>query len=139
MEKGNDEILKRIADTLDEINSRQKTEAELYEARVKIDEHKDEMSRLKQREETLLQQSQSSFCRIHDRVFHFNSVLIGVFLVLGTFPSDSPILKTWMVFLPVFILIFLVAVDLQRIGITERFTQVGEKRTILDIENFQKK
>ena len=94
MEKENNEILKQISETLQKINRRQELD-ELSSESNKLLEKSD------RRIENALNQIQESFDRIHDKVFNFNNILIGVYLVLGTFPNDSPKLNIWTVVFPI--------------------------------------
>jgi hypothetical protein len=110
LEKDNSEILKQINQTLQKINSRQEAD-ELFLESQKLLEKSDI------RVENSLNQIQNSFDRIHDKVFNFNNILIAAYLVLGTFPSDSPKLKLWTVIFPMINLVYLVYIDIRQMGI----------------------
>lgn len=110
MEKETNEILKHISDTLDRINTRKETE-ELFSESNKLLESSDS------RVENALNQIQNSFDRIHDKVFNFNNILIGAYLVLGTYPSISPIINIWTVVFPVTNLLYLVYIDFRQMEI----------------------
>ena len=57
------------------------------------------------------------FDRIHDKVFNFNNIMIAAYLVLGTFPSNSPILPLWTVTFPIINLIYLIILDIKQMEI----------------------
>lgn len=127
MKKKNLRILEEINQSLKEINIRQKLDEELPDTE-KIFE------RIERRVEHSTNQIQNSFDRIHDKVFNFNNILIGAFMVLGTFPSESPILKLWTVCFPIGNLIFLICLEIRQMGI-HRFTAHEKEWT--DIERKQ--
>ncbi|WP_196889988.1 hypothetical protein [Aureivirga sp. CE67] len=54
---------------------------------------------------------QSTFDRIHDKVFAFNNILIVAFLGLSKYPSDKLIFQLWVSILPIFNLIFLMILE----------------------------
>jgi hypothetical protein len=110
MEDKDLKILEEINKTLKEINARQETNeltSESHELLKKVDA----------RVEHSTNQIQATFDRIHDKVFNFNNILIATYMVLGTFPSESPILKLWTVIFPVFNLIFLICLEIRQMGI----------------------
>jgi hypothetical protein len=97
LENNDNLILKEINQTLKEINSRQEL-SELFEK----SDHRVESS---------LNQIQNSFDRIHDRAFNFNNILLGAYLVLGTFPEKSPKLELWTIIFPIGVLIYLIIIE----------------------------
>ncbi len=131
MEKYNNEILKQITATLQKINSRQETE-ELFSESNKLFEKSD------RRVEKALDQIQNTFDRIHDKVFNFNNILIGVYLVLGTFPSQSPKLNMLTVIFPIINLIYLVYIDIRQMEI-HRFASREQKWTAVEREEYGKR
>ncbi len=54
---------------------------------------------------------QSSFDRIHDKLFTFNNMLIAAFLGLSKFPTDEPIFSLWAAILPIVNLIYLMLLE----------------------------
>ena len=101
MEDKDIKILEEINKTLKEINARQET-SELFSDSDEL------LKKVDTRVDHSTNQIQASFDRIHDKVFNFNNILIATYMVLGTFPNESPILKLWTVIFPVFNLIFLI-------------------------------
>jgi len=110
MEEKDIKILEEINKTLKEINARQET-SELF---LESDEL---LKKVDTRVDHSTNQIQASFDRIHDKVFNFNNILIATYMVLGTFPNESPILKLWTVIFPVFNLIFLILLEIRQMGI----------------------
>lgn len=110
MEKETNELLNQISETLREINARQESD-ELFSESTKLFEKSD------RRVENALDQIQNTFDRIHDKVFSFNNILIGVYLVLGTYPSESPIINIWAVIVPIINLVYLIYVDIRQMEI----------------------
>jgi hypothetical protein len=131
LEKDNNEILKQISETLQKINSRQETE-ELFSESNKLFEKSD------RRVENASNQIQNAFDRIHDKVFNFNNILIGVYLVLGTFPSSSPKLNIWTVVFPIINLVYLVYIDIRQMEI-HRFASREQEWTSVEREEYGKR
>lgn len=77
------EILEEIKNSLQKINRRQDTNNVFSESNKLFD-------KVDQRVEHSINQIQESFDRIHEKVFNFNNIMIAAYMVLGTFPSDSP-------------------------------------------------
>ncbi len=128
MEKENLEVLKTISETLQKINSRQNAE-EMFSESNKLLEKSD------QRVENALNQIQNSFDRIHDKVFNFNNILIGVYLVLGTFPSNLPKLNIWTVVFPIINMVYLIYIEIRQMEI-HRFASLEQEWTSLEREVF---
>ena len=131
MEKESNEILRQISETLQEINNRQEAE-ELFSESKKLLEKSD------RRVVNSFHQIQNSFDRIHDKVFYFNNILIGVYLVLGTFPNEAPILNIWVVFFPIVILIYLIIIEVRQMGI-HRFVSREQEWTKAEREEYGKR
>jgi hypothetical protein len=110
VDKDDKEVLRQINDTLNKINIRQENDG-LDSESQKLFEKSDS------RVENSLNQIQNTFDRIHDKVFNFNNILIGAYLVLGTFPSESPKLKLWTVMFPIINLIYLIYIDIRQMEI----------------------
>lgn len=110
MEDLTQKLLNEINETLKEINNRQDT-TEMFAENGRL------LEKVDQRVEYSIQQIQNTFDRIHDRVFNFNNILIGAFLVLGTFPSETPIMKLWTVIFPIANLIFMVLLEIRQMKI----------------------
>ena len=125
------ELLEEIKKNIQEINRRQDTEEVFSEPNKLI--HK-----VEKRVEHSLNQIQVSFDRIHDKVFNFNNIMIGAFLILGTFPSHSPILKLWTVIFPIINLIYLIVIDVRQMEI-HRFASREMEWTSIERENFGRK
>ena len=121
MEKENNELLKQISKTLQEINNRQEAD-ELVSESTKLFDKSD------RRVEHSMNQIQNTFDRIHDKVFNFNNILIGVYLVLGTFPSESPKLNIWTVLFPLLNLCYLVYIEIRQMEI-HRFASKEQEWT----------
>ncbi|UKN02021.1 hypothetical protein K6119_00635 [Paracrocinitomix mangrovi] len=124
-------LLEEISASLKEINARQETE-EVFQESNKL------MEKVEDRVQHSTQQIQNSFDRIHDKVFNFNNIMIGAYLVLGTFPTDSPILPLWSIIFPIIILIYLVIIEIRQMEI-HRFASNEKNWTEADRNKFGKK
>jgi hypothetical protein len=124
-EKKTLELLEEIKNSLQEINKRQDTK-DVFSESDKLFE------RVDQRVEHSLNQIQESFDRIHDKVFNFNNIMIAAYLVLGTFPSDSPKLPLWTVIFPIINLTYLIFIDIKQMEIhrfaSNEMTWTAEQR-----------
>lgn len=116
----------------------------LAELKVKVDTDEimggpnKTMNKIEAREEYSVQQIQTSFDRIHDKVFNFNNITLGIFLVLGTFPQEKPIVPIWSVIFPLLILIFMIFLDWRQMEI-HRFASRETKWTHQEREEFADK
>jgi hypothetical protein len=131
VDKDDKETLKQINQTLQKINSRLEAD-ELFSESNKLLEKSDN------RVENALSQIQNTFDRIHDKAFDFNNILIGAYLVLGTFPNDSPQLKLWTVIFPLINLVYLVYIDIRQMEI-HRFAAREQEWTAVEREKHGKK
>ncbi len=110
MEKEDRELLQEINKSLKEIILREKNNEILSESN-QLFEKSDK------RVDYSISQIQNSFDRIHDKVYNFNNLLIGAYLVLSTFPSNNPIMKTWTVAVPIFNMAFLIYIEYKQMEI----------------------
>ena len=110
MEKDTLKLLEQINKSLVEINVRQKTDEMMSDSNKFLDKSD-------RRVENALEQIQNTFDRIHDKVFNFNNLLIGAFLVLSTFPSDYPILELWTIIFPIINMAFMIYIDYRQMEI----------------------
>lgn len=131
MNDKNQKILEEINKTLNKINDRQEAN-ELFSESDKL------LNKVDSRVEYSTNQTQASFDRIHDKVFNFNNILIAVYMVLGTFPSETPVLKLWTVFFPIFNLIFLIYLEILQMGI-HRFAANEKDWTEKERKDYVKK
>lgn len=131
MEDKNYKILEEINKSLKEINIRQKSDEMMSETNQLMD-------KVERRVEHSTNQIQNSFDRIHDKVFNFNNILIATFMVLGTFPSESPTLKLWTLIFPIINLIFLIWLEIRQMGI-HRFSANEKEWTSVEREEYGKK
>lgn len=110
MDKESHKLLEQINKSLTEINLRQK----FNEGKSETDKLFEKSDR---RVENSINQIQNTFDRIHDKVFNFNNIMIGAYLVLGTFPSNKPILPLWTIIFPILIMAFMVYIDYRQMEI----------------------
>ncbi|MES2591940.1 MAG: hypothetical protein V4608_08650 [Bacteroidota bacterium] len=110
MDKEGIKLLEQINKSLVEINIRQQT-SEMLEETNKLFEKSD------RRVEHATNQIQNTFDRVHDKIFNFNNILIGAFLVLGTFPNDSPFVKLWTILFPILNMAFMIYIDIRQMEI----------------------
>lgn len=110
MEKEELEILKEINDSLKKMNLREETN-ELFSSSEKT------FDKIERRAEHSTYQIQNSFDRIHDKIFNLNNLLIAVYLVLSTFPSNKPIMKLWLIIFPVLNMVYMIIIDYRQMEI----------------------
>jgi len=131
MDKESYKLLEQINKSLIEINLRQKFNDESSET-DKLFEKSD------RRVENSINQIQNTFDRIHDKVFNFNNIMIGAYLVLGTFPSNKPILSLWTIIFPILIMTFMVYIDYRQMEIY-RFAAREQEWTSDERDEYGKK
>ncbi|MCF8716474.1 hypothetical protein JM658_16755 [Joostella atrarenae] len=66
---------------------------------------------------------QSTFDRIHDKLFTINGILVASYFGLGKFPTDNPIVSLWLAILPISVLIYLVFLEQQQMEIYRHASQ----------------
>ncbi|WP_400072920.1 hypothetical protein [Zobellia russellii] len=66
---------------------------------------------------------QSTFDRIHDKLFTVNGILVASFFGLGKFPTDNPIISLWLVLLPISVLCYLIFLEQQQMEIYRHSSQ----------------
>lgn len=131
MEKESIKILEQINKSLIEINVRQQTSDMMAETE-KLFKKSD------RRVEHSVNQIQNTFDRIHDKIFNFNNILIGAFLVLGTFPNDSPHVKLWTITFPILNMVFMIFIDIRQMEI-HRFAANEQEWTDIEREEYGEK
>ena len=131
MEDNTIKLLEQINKSLVEMNVREKTNEMMADTNKLFDKSD-------RRVENALDQIQNTFDRIHDKVFNFNNILIGAFLVLGTFPSDAPHMKLWTIVFPIVNMIFLIYIDYRQMEI-HRFAAGEQEWTNSEREEYGNK
>lgn len=131
MDDKNQKLLEEINKSLKEINIRQQSDEMMADTNQIMD-------RVERRVEHSTNQIQNSFDRIHDKVFNFNNILIATFMILGTFPNDSPILELWVVIFPIINLIFLIWLEIRQMGI-HRFAANEKDWTSIERKKYGKR
>ncbi len=66
---------------------------------------------------------QSSFDRIHDKLFAINSILIVLFVGLSKFPIDNPIFQLWIFILPILNIFYLVFLEKSQMEVYRHSSQ----------------
>jgi len=112
------------------------------EARISTDELMAEgdnlIKKAEKEEEEASQKIQSSFDRIHDKLFNFNNMLIAAFLGLTKFPSEQPIFSLWVAILPILNLIYLMLLEKWQMEIYRHAAKRMEWDLTNDVEKYGK-
>jgi hypothetical protein len=97
------------------------------EARISTNEFSSEGDKLIEKAEKEGEEAskkiQTSFDRIHDKLFTINGILVASFFGLGKFPTDNPIVSLWLVMLPISVLAYLVFLEQQQMEIYRHSSQ----------------
>lgn len=97
------------------------------EARVSTNEFSSEGDKLIEKAEKEGEEAskkiQSTFDRIHDKLFTVNGILVASFFGLGKFPTDNPIVSLWLVLFPIFMLCYLIYLEQQQMEIYRHASQ----------------
>lgn len=79
---------------------------------------------------------QSTFDRIHDKLFTINGILVASFFGLGKFPTDNPIISLWLVTLPISVLCYLVFLEQQQMEIYRHASQRMNWKLDTDVSKY---
>jgi|SRR5690625_420581 len=90
------------------------------------------------RVEYSIKEIQNSFNRLHDKLFRLNNILIGVYLVLSTYPCENPKLKLWSVLFPLINLVYFIWLEYRQMEI-HRFASNEQNWTKVEREEYGKK
>jgi len=131
MDKEAIKLLEQINKSLVEINIRQQT-SEMMDETNKLFDKSD------RRVEHATNQIQNTFDRVHDKIFNFNNILIGAFLVLGTFPNDTPHVKLWTIIFPIFNMAFMIYIDIRQMEI-HRYAAGEQEWTDIERDEYGRK
>lgn len=79
---------------------------------------------------------QSTFDRIHDKLFTINGILVASYFGLGKLPTDDPIVNLWLAILPIAVLIYLVFLEQQQMEIYRHASQRMNWNFDKDVEKY---
>ena len=129
--KENNKILQRILEILAK-----------NEARISTNELTAESSKLIKKAEiegdVAAIKIQSTFDRIHDKLFTINGILVASYFGLGKFPTDNPIISLWLVIFPISILCYLIFLEQQQMEIYRHASQRMKWDLDKDVEKYGK-
>lgn len=125
------DILKQIHDLLQK-----------NEARVSADELTSESERLIKKAEKdgdeVAQKIQSSFDRIHDKLFSVNGILIAAFVGFGKFPAQDPIFNICIALFPLLNIFYLIFLEQRQMEIYRHASQRMNWNLSTDVEKYGK-
>jgi hypothetical protein len=112
------------------------------EARVFTDEYSAEGDKLIEKAEKEGEEAskkvQSTFDRIHDKLFTVNGILVASFFGLGKFPTENPIISLWLVLFPIFVLCYLIYLEQQQMEIYRHASQRMNWNFNTDVKKYGK-
>ena len=112
------------------------------EARISTNEFSAEGDKLIEKAEKegeeAIKKIQSTFDRIHDKLFTVNGILVASFFGLGKFPTDNPIISLWLVLFPIFVLCYLIYLEQQQMEIYRHASQRMNWNFDNDVEKYGK-
>ncbi|MBI6121247.1 hypothetical protein [Salegentibacter maritimus] len=79
---------------------------------------------------------QTSFDRIHDKLFAINSILIVLFVGLSKFPINNPIFQLWIFILPILNIFYLVFLEKSQMEIFRHASQRMNWNFSTDVEKY---
>ena len=113
---------------------------EKNEARVTTDELTADTERLIKKAEKEGDEAatkiQSSFDRIHDKLFSVNSILIAAFVGFGKFPSENPIFNIWVALLPLLSIFYLIYLEQRQMEVYRHASQRMNWNLATDVEKY---
>ncbi|WP_339662965.1 hypothetical protein [Croceibacter atlanticus] len=129
--KENNKILQRILEILAKNEARISTKEMTAETDKLIEkaENEGDASALK---------IQSTFDRIHDKLFTVNGILVASYFGLGKFPVNEPIINLWLVILPISVLCYLIFLEQQQMEIYRHASQRMKWDLDKDVEKYGK-
>jgi chromatin remodeling complex protein RSC6 len=104
------ELLEEIRATLSTIQSKQEVKEQTSEAN-------NSTANSEKRSDDASSNIQTSFNRIHDKLFSLSTILIAAFLGLAKFPIDDPVMSLWLSILPIANLCFLIYLEIKQMEI----------------------
>lgn len=97
------------------------------EARISTNEFSSEGDKLIEKAEKDGEEAskkiQSTFDRIHDKLFTVNGILVASFFGLGKFPTNNPVVSLWLILFPIFVLCYLIYLEQQQMEIYRHASQ----------------
>lgn len=79
---------------------------------------------------------QTTFDRIHDKLFTINSILIALYIGFAKFPDDNPLLSLWYVLLPIGNIFYLVFLEISQMSIFRHASQRMNWNFSSDVEKY---
>ncbi len=131
MDEESKNILKQIHNSLSNLES-------IQDVKSMTEEPSRIFEKVEKREIYAESQIQATFDKIHEKVFNFNSILIAIYLVFGTFPSEEPLINIWSVLIPIVNLILIILMDFRQME-TYRLASSEMDWTDNDRKNYVKR
>ena len=103
--------LEKTNQTLQDILSLLKKGATQSEFKEKFSEGDNIIAKIESESDDERKNVQSSFNRIHDKLFTLNSILGALFLGLSKYPKENPIFNVWISLLPILNILFLILLE----------------------------
>lgn len=128
MEKSN-KILKQILELL------AKNEARISSKEITFEGDKS-IEKAEREGEEASRKIQSTFDRIHDKLFTVNGILVASFFGLGKFPMDNPIISLWLAVLPISVLCYLFFLEQQQMEIYRHSSQRMNWNLDIDVAKY---
>lgn len=82
------------------------------------------------------QKIQSTFDRIHDKLFSVNSILIAVLIGFGKFPAEKPIFNIWTALMPLLNIFFLIFLEQRQMEIYRHASQRMNWNLSIDVDKY---
>ncbi len=79
---------------------------------------------------------QTTFDRIHDKLFTVNSILVALYVGFGKFPQDEPIFSLWYVMFPIANIFYLIYLEISQMSIFRHASQRMNWNFTTDVDKY---
>jgi len=79
---------------------------------------------------------QTTFDRIHDKLFTVNSILVALYVGFAQFPQDDPIFSLWFVLFPIANIFYLIYLEISQMRIFRHASQRMNWNFTTDVEKY---
>lgn len=130
-DKETNEILQKI------LNIVAKNEVRL-DSNERMSEGDELIKKAEKQGEDAVKKLQTTFDRIHDKLFTINSILVALYVGFAKFPDENPLFSLWFVLFPIGNIFYLVYLEISQMSIFRHESQRMNWNFNSDVEKFGK-
>ncbi|MFY0603024.1 MAG: hypothetical protein JXQ93_03680 [Flavobacteriaceae bacterium] len=129
--KETNKILQRMLEIL------AKNEARI-QAKELVSESDELIDKAEKEGEDATKKIQTTFDRIHDKLFTVNSILVALYVGFAKFPQDNPIFSLWLVLFPISNIFYLIYLEISQMSIFRHASQRMNWNFTTDVDKYGK-